>query len=448
MALHVLGASVWLGALVAYVGLVRQGVDHLPVIARRYRVVAAVAFAAVAVSGIVAAWVGLTFFSDLWTTGYGRLALVKAAALLAAGILGHRQRRRAPVAGRGIPLIRSAGWEAVVLAAAVGVSAVLARTAAPAPTGILPTVAVGRMIDTLGYPLAGPTTPTRLLLDWRADLVVAAAVVLALGCYLGGVHRLRRRGDPWPVSRTAAWCAGWLLILFVTSSGLGRYAPSQFSLELVRAVLLGTSAPALLVLGAPVRLLQRSVVPGRDRVPGLFEAVTALLDGPVLRVLTRPVPATALFAGWLPILCFTGLFPLPAQSHLARLAVDVGSVLVGCLFFATVSGRNLVAARRAKAAATAQLLAALLGWALFGLVLARAEQPLAESYYRHLDLPWASDPLADQHLGATIGAGVACFCILIALAVLISRPRSPGGDGRGGPGPGTGAEVRPATSAG
>ena len=87
--------------------------------------------------------------------------------------------------------------------------------------------------------------------------------------YLLAVRRLHRRGDSWPPGRTVAWLAGCAMVLFATSSGLGRYAEAQFSIHMIAHMLLGMIAPILLVLGGPVTLALR-VLPaaGRGRCRG------------------------------------------------------------------------------------------------------------------------------------------------------------------------------------
>ena len=72
--------------------------------------------------------------------------------------------------------------------------------------------------------------------------------------YVIGRVRLRRRGDAWPVGRTVAWLLGCLVLLFATSSGVGRYMPAMFSMHMAAHMLLSMLAPILLVLGAPVTL--------------------------------------------------------------------------------------------------------------------------------------------------------------------------------------------------
>ena len=73
MIYHLAGISVWIGGLVAFLGLARQRAAHLPLIARRYSTMALIAFVLVAVSGVGNALVRVPRMSDLVTTDYGRL---------------------------------------------------------------------------------------------------------------------------------------------------------------------------------------------------------------------------------------------------------------------------------------------------------------------------------------------------------------------------------------
>ena len=50
-----------------------------------------------------------------------------------------------------------------------------------------------------------------------------------------------------------------LALLFVTSSGLGRYMPAMFSMHMADHMLLSMLVPILLVLGGPVSLALRAL---------------------------------------------------------------------------------------------------------------------------------------------------------------------------------------------
>src|SRR3984893_2792791 len=90
--IHLVGASVWAGGLLALLAHGLRGGDHLGVAARRFSAVALWCWVAMALSGLVNALVRV-LPSDLLTTDYGRLVLAKFVALCLLGVAGWRQRR-------------------------------------------------------------------------------------------------------------------------------------------------------------------------------------------------------------------------------------------------------------------------------------------------------------------------------------------------------------------
>jgi copper transport protein len=91
--LHVAAASVWLGGLVGLVLLLRgQAGRHLPL--RRFSNLALAAVAALAVTGVIRAFSELRSVSQLWSTGYGRVLLVKTVLLALLVTLGWLNRYR------------------------------------------------------------------------------------------------------------------------------------------------------------------------------------------------------------------------------------------------------------------------------------------------------------------------------------------------------------------
>ena len=424
MIYHLVGISIWIGGLIAFLGLAKQRADHLPVIARRYSTTAGVAFAVVALSGIINAWIRLTYVSDLWTTPYGRLVVVKGVALIALGLIGfaHRQRTLPALnSGRRGPLLRLAGVEVLLMGLTVGVAAGLARTAPPAPSGIIQSVFDANLTDTLGFTLAGPPTAVRLLFDWRFDFLLGTAALVAVGLYLTGVRRLRRRGDSWPPGRIVAWCGGCLTILLATSSGLGRYAQSQFSIHMIAHMMLGMVAPILLVLGGPVTLLLRALPARKDGGPGLREAVVAVVHGPIARFLTHPLVVLPLFIGSFYAIYFSGLFEDMMTSHVGHLLMSVHFLVVGYLYYWVIIGIDPAPRRLSPFVKLALLLAALPFHAFFGLALMNAHTILAQTYYQGLALPWVPDLLADQHLGGGIAWGLTEVPMIIVLLALLAQ---------------------------
>jgi putative copper resistance protein D len=374
-----------------------------------------------ALSGLINALVRIRP-ADLVSTDYGRLILAKVVALAALGVLGWQQRRRGVAAlrqdpdARG-PLVRFALVEAVIFGLTFGVAVALGRTPPPPPLNLnlsIPEVE-------LGYDLAGPPTLSRILFDWRFDLVFGTAAIIFALVYIAGVIRLRRRGDAWPAGRTAAWLLGCLVLLLATSSGIGRYMPAMFSTHMVAHMMLSMLAPILLVLGAPVTLALRALpASGRNDPPGPREWLLAALHSRFSQVLTNPFVATALFIVGFYGLYFGGIFDAVAGSHFAHLAMNLHFLLSGYLFYWVVIGIDPTPRPLPPLAKLAMVFASLPLHAFFGVVLMSTQSVIAESFYRSLNLSWHTDLLGDQKLGGGIAwaAGeVPLVVVLIALFV-------------------------------
>ncbi|MGS0684411.1 cytochrome c oxidase assembly protein [Nakamurella sp. GG22] len=422
MVFHLVGISLWVGGLVALLGLVRQNVAHLDVIAHRYSTIALWAFVAVAVSGFGNAWVRITYLPDLWRTEYGRLVLVKAALLITLGVLGYLHRKRtlpliATGRGRG-PMVRLAAVEVAIMAATIGVASALSRSATPPPSGAAPSD-VERV---LGYDIAAEPTFLRLLLDWRVDWLLGIAFVAAAVLYLVGVRRLAKRSIVWPAGRTVAWLLGCSMVVLATSSGLGRYAEAQFSIHMMAHMLLGMIAPILLVLGGPVTLALR-VLPsaGRGDVPGLREAIVSALHSRFARFVTHPLFVFPLFVISFYALYFTPLFEIMIASHLGHLVMNLHFLLVGYLYYWVIIGVDPSPRQVQPMIKLAMLLGALPFHAFFGLALMNSRTAMAIDYYNGLGLPWVADLVADQRLGGSIAWGATEIPMIIVMIALLSQ---------------------------
>ncbi len=422
MIIHLVGVSLWVGGLIAFLGLARQRVPYLPLIAHRYSTTALFAFMAVALSGLGNAWVRLASVQDLWLTDYGRLVLVKALLLVALGFGGWLHRRvTLPALRRSDnrrPMLRLATVEILVMAATIGVASALSRTATP-PTA--PT-APSDIELVLGYDLSGPPTLWRLIADWRMDWVLGVAVVGAAVVYVVGVVRLRRRGVPWPAGRTVAWLLGCLMVLLATSSGLGRYAETQFSVHMIGHMALGMIAPILLVLGGPVTLALR-VLPaaGKDRPPGARELIVSVLHSRVARVITHPLVVFVLFIASFFAIYFTGLFEIMIASHVGHLLMNVHFLVIGYLYYWVIIGVDPSPRRVHPMVKLGMLVGALPFHAFFGLALMNSRQAMATSYYDSLGLPWLSDLVADQRLGGAIAWGATEIPMIIVMIALLAQ---------------------------
>jgi cytochrome c oxidase assembly factor CtaG/putative copper export protein len=423
--IHLVAGSLWAGGLLAVVVHVLRGGQHAGLATRRFSAIAGWCFVAMAVSGVVNALVRITPV-ELLTTGYGRLVTAKLVALCLLSVVGWRQRRSAVSALQADPgapgaLIRLGVIEAVIFALTFGIAVALGRTPPPQPPILRPTIP---QVE-IGYNLAGPPTAARVLFDWRFDLIFGSAALVLAALYVAGVLRLRRRGDSWARGRTLSWLLGCAVLLFATSSGVGRYMPAMFSMHMAAHMLLSMLTPILLVLGAPVTLALRALpAAGRDEPPGLREWLLAALHSRVSRLLTNPIVATVLFITGFYGLYLGGIFDAVAGSHAGHVLMNVHFLLSGYLFYWVVIGIDPTPRPISPLAKVGVVFASLPLHAFFGVVLMSMRNVLGAGFYRSLQLSWHTDLLGDQRLGGAIAwsAGeVPLVIVMIALLVQWSR---------------------------
>lgn len=420
MIFHLVGLSVWVGGLIVVLVLAARRTPHLPVIARRYSTAALVGFTAVVASGLINTVIRVTDISDLWGTSWGRLLLVKTALVVGLLVLGLAHRRRTlPALQAGTPgaFRRLAGGEIPIMAATLGLGVALGRTAPPPSATAAPPGDIERV---LGFALDGPPNPLTLLTQWRMDwLLGTAALVMAVG-YLIGVRRLRSRGITWPLRRSFAWLAGCLTVLVATSSGLGRYAEAQFSIHMLAHMLLGMTAPALLVLGAPITLALRALPPApRGGPPGLRELIVSALHSRIARLITHPLFVLALFIASLPAVYFSPVFDFLISTHLGHLTMNLHYLAVGYLYYSVVIGVDPLPRRLPFIAKFGLLLAPIPFHSFSGIAMMMTSTPRAVDYYTTLGLPWVPDLAADQRLGGAIAwAAVEAPLALVVFALI------------------------------
>jgi cytochrome c oxidase assembly factor CtaG/putative copper export protein len=405
---HLVAAALWVGGLVALLAYGRRKGEHLERAAHRFSRLALVCWIVMAASGVVNALVRLKV-ENLFITSYGLLAVGKVAALLVLGVFGYYQRERGL---RGIgnssgrALVRLAAFEVLVMMVTIGLATALGRTPPPDHGSGNPSSVELR----IGYALDGPPSLARTFVDWRFDLVLGTCAVALAVLYLVGVRRLKARGGVWPVSKTIAWLGGCAELLLATSSGIGRYAPAVFSVDMVSNMFMSILAPLLLVLGSPLTLA------GRDRVW-------------LPRWLTHPVAVVGLFAGSFFVLYFSGLFEYFLDVPLAHVGINLYFLLTGYLFFWAVLGTDPFPRPIAPKPRRAMVFTAVVVHALFGAALWTSGTVIGEQFYRSLGLTWNANLLELQRLGGSVawGAGVVPL-VLVALA-LFAQSRTDLGQG-------------------
>ncbi|MEV7990190.1 cytochrome c oxidase assembly protein [Micromonospora sp. NPDC085948] len=418
--LHVLSVTVWAGGLLALAVTARGATADLAVAVRRFSPLALACLVAVGASGLLSASVRLTALTDLVDTRYGQLLLIKTAALAAIAVAGLVHRRRAiPAlnAGRRLPFLRVAAVETLLFAAAVGTAVALSRTPAPVGGGEEDPVT-----SLLGFPMPPPMTIATLATAWLPEPLIIAAVAVAAGLYVAGVWRLRRRGDAWPIARTATWLAGCAVIVVATSSGLARYGPVLFSIHMAQHLLLMMVAPILLVLAGPVTLGLRALPPSTDpRWPGPREWLNSALHSRISRTVTHPVVALTLYVVSLYVLYFTGLYELAVRSHAAHLAMVGHFLVVGYLFFWVVIGIDPAPRRVPHPLKLVLVLISMVLHAFLGVALMQSTTLLAADWWTALARPWGPTALADQRTAGGIAWSFGELPTLIVMGALMRQ---------------------------
>ncbi|GGM88282.1 copper resistance protein D [Lentzea pudingi] len=397
---HVPAAAVWVGALVALRGYLRHSPgDTSPdeVIRRYHRLTTACAVVLVLSGGVVAA---VLVGPAALTGGYVVLLLIKLAVVAVVPLLRARWGTRRPLgvelAGLGLALAASTGLTHLVPPAWA-----LSR-ASPQET-------------VLGYELPDGPSAAELVLGWRLDLVLGLGAVLAAAVYLAGVRTLRRRGDGWPVGRTAAWTAGCAVVLVMTSSGLGRYAAGMFSTHMVAHMALNMLAPVLLVLGGPITLALRASPPGPR------QWVTALVHCRAARVAAHPAVAAIVFVGSFYVLYFSDLFGEMMRFHWAHQLMNIHFLVSGYVFFWLVIGVDRAPRALPHLARLGLLFSVMPFHAFFGVILMNKQAVIAEDFYRTLGLTWMPDLLTDQRLGGGIAWATGEIPMLVVVIALLHQ---------------------------
>ncbi len=190
--------------------------------------------------------------------------------------------------------------------------------------------------------------------QWRPNLLFVTAAVIAVGGYLAALVRLRARGERWPAGRTIAWLIGWLLIIVVTSSGLGKYSGADFAVHMGVHMALSMLIPIPLVLGGPLTLALKSLPSApKDTQPGPHEWIVAVLHSRVLRALYHPLFVFTVYIGSYYALYLTDAFGTLMKFHWAHQLMNVHFLVVGCLYFGLIVGSGAGRDNRAAAAVAA-----------------------------------------------------------------------------------------------
>jgi putative copper resistance protein D len=246
--------------------------------------------------------------------------------------------------------------------------------------------------------------------SWLAVGLVAVAAL-----YLYGTHRLRLRGDRWPVSRTIIFLGPGLgSIALVTVTGFGAYDTTLLSVHMVQHMVLSMVAPIFLALGAPVTLALRTL-PGRPR-----KAVLSVLHSRIGKVLAFPLVSFGIFVLNPFVLYFSSLYEVTLHNGFVHELMHAHFIATGCLFFWPLVGRDPLPGRWPYPARALLMVLSVPFHTVLGLTIMQSTTLLGGDWYPSLNLPWV-DPVADQvTAGGVLWAGGEIVSVAM-LAVLVGQ---------------------------
>ena len=157
----------------------------------------------------------------------------------------------------------------------------------------------------------------------RFEPVVILVLAVTTIWYLRAAGGLRRRGGYWSPRRVIAWLYGEAALAVALLSGLGRFAPTNFSAYATQYILAALLGPLLLAMGAPVTLWRARK--GDDAAPRPAGRTVGVLSNPFL---TWPPFAASMF-----VLFFTGLFGTTIGHPYVEQGVFAVLVGLGFLFW-------------------------------------------------------------------------------------------------------------------
>jgi cytochrome c oxidase assembly factor CtaG len=403
LVVHVFAASLWAGGLMVMVLHLRKDTDTLSVALPAFSRLAFWCFVAVALSGVVGAWIRLGTSWYTWTSTYGALVAAKSAALTFLGLLGAAHRRWSLPRVQRLQrhaFARLAVVETLVMTVSAAMAVVLARTPPPAEALTRTTPPHANTFPTVDRGL-GPVSPWSLLSESRPDVWVTTLAAVVLIGYLWGIREVGRRGTAWPLRRTACFGAAVAVAVWAMCGGLGSYSTALFSAEVARLLTMGLVVPCLLVGGGPVTLC------GMLRTGFARWAVLARRVSPVNGLVVLVVALAAAL--------MTPLLEISLRSQALHTAV-AGVVLgAGWFFFWSLLGGDGAPTGKHDAADAALLLVIL---AVLLLVQAghiwASSTLFAADWFSGLDW-WWGDAHADQRRAGLVASG-------FALAVLAGVP--------------------------
>lgn len=415
---HGLAMALWVGGLWSIAGDVTSG--HQAVILRFSRL-AQIAVTVLIISGIAASYARLDSFSDLWTSGYGRLVVIKTFLFIGIAFIANQLRQNYSA---GIRLAKLVTTELLIMAMAVGFGVALHGTPLSRASLELPSAAE----EILGFSFPSAPSVVAYAFGWHPEWTMLSLSVLVLGLYLFGARKLSREGINWPFMRTVSFVIGIALVAWATSSGISKYAMVSFASHMIQHMMLSMLAPIFLVLGAPITLALRALPSTSDHSHrNARQWITSLLHSRYAMFIGHPLIVLAIFTFGLYGMYFTPLFGSLMSSHTGHLFMEIHFLLSGALFSFVIVGVDPAPREVPPIARLLLVLVAISLHAFFAIAIMQSTVPLGNEWYAQVRPPWISNPLDDTYTGGGIAwaiGEVPSLILMVLVAVQWARSDS------------------------
>ena len=403
--IHVIGITLWVGGLSA---LVINRKINLTLVISRYSQMALWAALSVVISGAINAWIRLQI-SDAWRSTYGLLVIEKIVLTLVILVLASYARKNLAT-----DLTKLLRFEVAAMTVTLFLGSVLSKTLPPPSARN-----IDKYESLVGLSFPGSPNLKNWIFEFQPDALFLGLLILAGLLYLKGIRILKRRGDKWPIGRTASFYLSLLIINYAVNGAIGVYSHFGFSYHMIEHMVLGMIAPIPMVLSAPITLALRTLPGGRDESEeGPRTLLVRLLHSTYFKFLTNPIVALMIFDGSLFVLYFTGLFGTLMGSHIGHLFMNVHFFLSGALFFHVIIGVDPNPKRPPNIIRLVILFAAMSIHAFFSIALMSASTLVDGGYYNAIGNPLNLDLLENQFTGGAIGWAMGEIPILFALAAV------------------------------
>lgn len=440
IALHLAGVAAWaggIGALGVVAGLlgqrtptVRGGKGNVMAadVLDRFSSLASAGIVLVIGSGIVSSLIRVNHWEQLGSP-YGSLLLLKLFLSLVLGLLGLVHRRNIiPRLREGELSARRAAWrvvavEVAIMAAVMGLAAVLARTSPPVSTEPPAEMTPARRLT--GYELPPELGGSEWLTVWRLDWLWVAVIVFLAVAYTRWFIRLRRRGDRWNVWRLISFYVGLLALLYITSGAPAVYGMVLFSMHMVDHMALTMVAPFFLVVGSPIALGLRAMGSRQDGSRGPREWTLAVVHSRFASLVTNPIFAAVNFAGSIILFYNTDIMGLAMRYHVGHELMIFHFLVTGYIFAANMIGLDPMPRRASYPMRLVMLLATMVFHAFYATSLMATEVLIQPDWFGNMGRDWGGSAIEDQKVGAGSMWGIGEIpTLMLALGVALGWSRS------------------------